>query len=127
MVGMRFYNGSYDSLLKKKRAFDFDQESNVYILPEANNTYDRNAIMVSDGRRKVGSIAAVEAAELRVIFEKMRAETGYDEVLVAKLSWAEPVRTSYEADRFKKAGSLRLRVIGRVHERLARKFEETQA
>lgn len=121
IVGMRFYPGSYDSLIKSIRTRD-ETERFMFIVPEVNNTTDSNAIMLSDGRKKIGSVAASEAAVLRRVFEKWRAERGYDEVVVVQFKYPPSVDTAYDVENFKRLGSFGVKGIYRVHERLARKF-----
>ena len=118
---MRFYPGSYDSLIKSIRTRD-ETERFMFIVPEVNNATDSNAIMLSDGRKKIGSVAASEAAVLRRVFEKWRAERGYDEVVVVQFKYPPSVDTTYDVENFKRLGSFGVKGIYRVHERLARKF-----
>lgn len=118
---MRFYDGAYDSLIKSAK-LPTGSERFMFIVPEVGNAKDVNAVMLSNGKRKVASIAAEEAAVLRKLFEGWREETGYDEVIVVDFARQPRVNTTFEVEHFKRLGSIKVKGLYRVHERLARKF-----
>jgi len=120
---MRFYDGAHDELIKLAKAATYE-EPYMFILPEVNNTTDPNAVMLSNGRRKIGSVAAGEAGKLRRIFAEWRHEMDFDEVLVVDFVRTPIVHTAYDCDNFKHVASIKVRGIYRVHERLARKFAQ---
>lgn len=120
---MRFYDGSFDALIKAaKEPSGFPEEKMLFILPEVNNRVDSNAIMLSNGKQKLGSVAAIEAAKLRGMFDRWKREKGYDEVVVATFKYTPFLNTATEIADFRRRGSIVLTGVLRVHERLARKF-----
>lgn len=94
----------------------------MFIVPEVGNSKDVNAIMLSNGKQKLASIAASEAPALKALFEAWRSARGYDEVIVVDFVSQPMVNTTWEADNFKRLGSFKVKGTHRVHERLARKF-----
>ncbi len=124
IVGMRFYPGSFDSLANSvstvKRSTEF--YGFMFIVPEVNNASDVNAVMLHDGKQKIGSVSSVEAPALKRMFERWRSECGYSEVVVARFSQLPDLNTQYELENFKRLGSLKVDGMYRVNERLARKY-----
>jgi len=121
LVGMRFYDGSYDSLIRSARQ-PVKSHRLMFLVPEVDNKQDVNAVMLSNGRQKIASIAAAEAPMLKALFERWRREKGYDEVIVVDFVCTPSVETQWEVNSFKRLGSIKVKGLYRVHERLARKF-----
>ena len=121
VVGMRFYEGSYDSLIRSIRQ-PVKSHRRLFLVPEVDNKHDVNAVMLSNGCRKIASVAAAEAPKLKALFEKWRCEKGYDEVIVVDFVYTPSVETQWEVNNFKRLGSIKVKGLYRVHERLARKF-----
>jgi hypothetical protein len=117
---MRFYTGSHEYLHKASSTRDiFDQF--LYLVPEVNNQYDVNTIMLHNGKQKLGSVEAHSAAPIRQLMEKWKNEGGSGEdVVVCSMD------SFYDSglQEFKHRGSLKVRGMYRVNERLARKFSK---
>lgn len=105
------------------------KERKLFLVPELNNSYDINAVMLSNGERKLGYVSASEAPILRKIFERWRNEKNFDEVIVVEPIY-NPCAVVYDDDycllaetrRFKDLRSIKFRAVHRINERLARKF-----
>lgn len=117
---MRFYKGAHDYIHKVGQISDvFDQC--LYLVPEPNNQYDSNAVMLHNGKIKLGSVEASDAARLRLLFQQWKNENGGgnggEDVVVVKLD-----RITVDPQTFAFTGSIKIRGMYRVNERLARKF-----
>jgi len=121
IVGMRFYKDSYESLIRAAK-IPTHEERFLFLVPEVNNGTDVNAVMLHDGKKKLGSVAAGEAPVLKGLFESWKAERGHDEVVVLTFRNQPNVDSQYMIDNFKRLGSIKVRGLYRVNERLARKF-----
>lgn len=93
----------------------------LYLVPEPKNQYDSNAVMLHNGKMKLGSVEASDAARLRRMLQEWKNENGGgiegDDVVVVKLE-----RISIDPQTFAFTGSIKVRGMYRVNERLARKF-----
>jgi hypothetical protein len=117
---MRFYTGAHDYLHKAGKMSDaFDQC--LYLVPEQSNKYDSNAVMLHNGKQKLGSVEANDAAKVRHLLDKWKNENcggiAGEDVIVVK---CDPMYIDPQTFAFK--GSIKVRGMYRVNERLARKF-----
>jgi len=120
IVGMRFYPGAFEYLKEASRRRDvFDQH--LYLVADVTNKHDCNAVMLHNGKQKLGSVNALQATALRKVFAKWRAEPDSpgDEVIVCRVD-----RIDYTAEDFKFVGSIVVHGKHRVSERLARKYAD---
>ena len=115
---MRFYKGAHEELLATSRK-DVEEQL-LFLVPEVDNNYDINAVMLHNGKQKLGSVTATEAPKLKHMLQQWREENGgKDDVVVCRM-W----RVDHNLDYFKLAGSITVRGVHRVNERLARKFSD---
>ncbi len=116
---MRFYAGAQEYLPKAGQYHDvFDQF--LYLVPEVDNKYDVNAVMLHNGKQKLGSVEAKDAAKLKRLLTDWRDQnrSNTDDVIVVRMD-----TLSHEnLNDFKFRGSITVRGMHRVNERLARKF-----
>jgi hypothetical protein len=116
---MRFYKGSHEYLHKVNEITDvFDQF--LFLVPEVDNVHDINAVMLHNGHKKLGSVEARSAAAIkRLMVEWQNAsDSRSEDIVVCRI---EPTYRSSLED-FKYRGSITVRGMYRVNERLARKF-----
>jgi hypothetical protein len=119
IVGMRFYAGAHDIIHKASKEKDvFDQC--LYLVAEKDNKYDTNAVMLHNGKMKLGSVEKNDAAKVKRLLAKWLDENGgdrNDDVVVVRCSYI-----GTDPSTFAFAGSVQVRGMYRVNERLARKF-----
>ena len=123
---MRFYKNqatgstAHDYLHAVEKLPDaFDQC--LYLVPEQSNQYDSNAVMLHNGKMKLGSVEAGDAAKVRQLLDKWKRDNGGgitgEDVIVVR---CDPMYIDPQTFAFK--GSIKVRGMYRVNERLARKF-----
>lgn len=113
IVGMRFYPGAFKALWEASKS---ERSQHLYLVAEVDNNYDINAVMLHNGKQKLGSVTAIQAPSIKRLMKKMRDETGSDAVIVCTI-----VTHQSFAD-FSSRGSLTIQGKYSVNERLARKF-----
>jgi hypothetical protein len=119
IVGMRFH-GDAIRLIDKIKSESSSLRQCLYLVPEVGNQYDKNAVMLHDGKRKLGYVSREFASTIRPVLEQWKRQnednqTG-DDVVVCTLvnsGW-----NSHESTTF-------VTGIFRVNERVARKFSDT--
>lgn len=109
---MRFYEGAHEYLFKALKLRSYQQC--VYLVPEVDNKYDSNAVMLHNGKQKLGSVSATEAPAIKRLLESY----GKNNVLIC--SYATGWDMNFES--FKRLGSISVWSTEIVNERLARKF-----
>lgn len=116
---MRFYPGAHDYLLKASRKADyFDQH--LYLVAEFDNEYDKNAVMLHNGKQKLGSVNATQSPAIkRLLAEWIDGPRG-DFVVVCKMDRIQ----TYDEVNFPYVGSITVYGKHRVNERLARKYAD---
>lgn len=115
---MRFYSGAHEVLLNTSKQKVDDQL--LFLVAEVDNNHDINAVMLHNGKQKLGSVTATEAPRLKQMLQKWRdSNDGKDDVVVCRM-W----RIDHSLDYFKNMGSISVRGVHRVNERLARKFSD---
>lgn len=119
IVGMRFYSGAHDYIHDASRQDVLEQC--LYLVPERDNKYDVNAVMLHNGRKKLGSVEANDAAKVKRLLQQWKSENGGgiegEDVIVVRCD-SVPI----DAKTFEFKGSVQVRGMYRVNERLARKF-----
>jgi len=120
IVGIGYSNGA-SSLYRASQGKE-KYERFLFLIPEPSNTVDPNAVMIHDGKRKLGYVSAAEAPKIRVLFDRWKAEDGFDSVIVCDIGWM----SDYTYQQLKKTYTAKVTGIARVHERPARKFAGRQ-
>jgi hypothetical protein len=118
-VGLKFYEGAFDSLYRASQIRETEQKC-LFLVAEADNPHDPNAVMLHDGKRKLGSVERTEAAYLKSLLVKWAKESGKDDVIVASIGYMG----SSEIASMKYNGYCHVDGLYRVNERLARKFAD---
>jgi len=113
---MRFYQGAHEYLFGAAKLGHYEQC--LYLVPEVDNNHDINAVMLHNGKNKLGSVSASEAPALRQLFKMLRNRDGFDSVLICKMQIFIPGPLRL----FKEVGSFVVTSNEIVNERLARKF-----
>lgn len=113
---MKYYKGAHDRIIEASRRAPKDQC--LFLVPDVNNKFDQDAVMLHDGVHKLGHIAAHECAAVRKFLDKEALDQGQDAVLVVTV----PPITN---DSFNWSTSFNVKVVGIVYERIARKFAPT--
>jgi len=129
---MRFYKGAHDYLHTVGREVRDTEEQCLYLVPEASNEFDSNAVMLHNGKIKLGSVAAESAAKVRRIMADWKAESAKkaaaagakhpewaDDVIVVRMA---PISSTKQD--FAHVASLKVYGKYRINERLARKFSD---
>lgn len=116
IVGMRFYKGAHEYLYSIKDKDIKDQC--LYLVPELDNDADINAIMLRNGKQKLGSVSASQAPYLKKLFQNWQNDnSGSNDVIVCEMRIFD-----HGLDFFRRTGSISVKGVYRVNERLARKF-----
>ena len=113
---MKYYTGAHERIIEASRRAPENQC--LFLVPDVNNKFDKDAVMLHDGVQKLGHIAAEECAAVRRFLEKEALSRGQDAVLVA---YVPPIKS----DSFQWSTSFNVKVVGIVYERIARKFAPT--
>jgi hypothetical protein len=119
IVGMRFYAGAHEYLHKAGQHQDvFDQC--LFFVPVVDNMFDVNSVMLHNGKKKLGSVEAKDAARIKRLLDEWRIEnpTHIEDVIVVRMDY---LHNQGLAD-FKYRGSITVRGMYRINERFARKF-----
>lgn len=111
---MRFYQGAHDYLLSQRWVADYE-DKRLFLVPEVNNQYDSNAIMLHNGKQKLGSVSAEDASKLRLLFEKNK-----DRVLVCNMDSF----SGYDKSQFSRLASIKVYPKQWADERPARKYAD---
>lgn len=116
---MRFYPGAHDYIHRASKEDVLYQC--LYLVAERDNKYDVNAVMLHNGKKKIGSVEVNDAAKVKRILHEWNVQNGGgiegDDVIVVRCD-AMPI----DAKTFEFKGSVQVRGMYRVNERLARKF-----
>lgn len=115
VVGMRFYPGAFDRLIAASKK-PTDMQS-LFLVQEFDNEHDAHAVMLHDGKMKLASVSASDAPAIRRLLDNT------NDVVVCSMSYVPKSQTSD----FKYTGSIKVRGLGRVNERLARKFADVES
>lgn len=121
IVGIQYSQG-FSSLYRASQAKE-KLERFLFLIPDVANKHDRNAVMIHDGKRKLGYVAAVQAPRVRALFDRWKVEDGFDSVIVCDIGWMSNV--TYEF--LKKSSTTEVTGLARVHERAARKYAAKQS
>lgn len=116
IVGMRHHSGSFDKIIAASARPVQDQR--LFLVRDVNNKFDENAVMLHDGKGKLGYVCAAEALKVRRIIDELTKAGGQDHVLVVKHA---PVRRPGD---FSWCTSTSVTAVGHVYERIARKFAQ---
>ena len=114
IVGMRFYQGAHDYLLAQRWVSEYE-DKRLFLVPEVNNRYDTNAIMLHNGKQKLGSVSAEDAARLRPLFDANK-----DQVLVCNMDSF----SGYDKSQFSRLASIKVYPKQWADERPARKYAD---
>lgn len=120
---MRFHDGSFESLARAAKVREAKAQC-LFLVADVNNPKDENAVMLHDGVRKLGYVAATQAPAVKAILEGWKRESGNDEVAV--VTFGEYVSTTATPRYFQQLGNIKMRGVYRVNERFARKFATKQ-
>ena len=113
---MRHYKDSFDTIIAASKRPAKDQC--LFLVADVGNKFDANAVMLHDGRVKLGYVAASEAAKVKGILTSLASEHGQDQVIVVTVP---PVKN--EGD-FSWSTSISVKAVGYVYERVARKHAQ---
>lgn len=95
----------------------------LYLVADIKNAHDVNAVMLSDGKRKLGSVAGTEALEIRDMLDDWLCEVGTDDVITVCIDANFKLNSRYPGT--ERGGSvIRVTGFGRINERIARKFSD---
>lgn len=119
VVGLKYYPTAFDSI-KRASAIREKAEKCLFIVAEEDNPHDPNAVMLHDGKTKLGSVQREQARDIRDLLAKWKKDRGYDEVVVVTIPWMGPNNLA----QMKYDGFVKVTGIYRVNERLARKFAD---
>lgn len=84
----------------------------LFLVADVHNKFDKNAVMLHDGVKKLGNVVAAQAPAIRKLLDDAAIEHGQDQVIVMYLG---------ELGNQPNWSSLTLQGIGMVYERVARK------
>lgn len=113
---MRHHKDSFDKIIAASKRPVKDQC--LFLVPDVGNKFDSNAVMLHDGKVKLGYVAAGEAAKVKAILTQLAAEHGQDQVIVVTVP-----RVKNEGD-FSWSTSINVKAVGYVYERVARKHAQ---
>lgn len=113
LVGMRFYDGAGEYLRQAAKRTDVEQR--VFLLRDANNPYDDNAVMAHNGKQKLAHVSRHEAKKVCEVLDELKAAMGGDQVLLLSIPSSE-VTGNY--------ASVQGTAIGFCAERPARKYSQ---
>jgi hypothetical protein len=113
IVGMRHHANSFDKIIAASSRPVHEQL--LFLVPDVNNRFDKNAVMLHDGQNKLGYVAAREVPQVKEIIDELSKQAGQDQVLVVEV---QPVINPRD---FSWSSSFNARVVGAVYERIARK------
>lgn len=117
---MRFYPGAHSYLHKASQRRDTLDQC-LYLVAEVDNKYDVNAVMLHNGKMKLGSVNATDTAKIKRLlneWHQQNAKAGED-VIVCR---CDAIYIDPQTFGFK--GSVQVHGMHRVNERLARKFSD---
>lgn len=109
---MRHYDDAFNRIIEMSKLPK--ERQRFFLVREPTNPYDKNAVMLHDGVRKLGHVAATEAIRINKIIQKLVADTNNEQVLIATI---KP-----KTEEFRWVSSFSFEIIGHVYERYARKF-----
>lgn len=113
---MRHHRGSFDAIIAASKRPERDQR--LFLVPDLGNKFDENAVMLHNGKVKLGYVAAGEAVKVKQVLTDLTKERGQDQVIVVTLP---PVKR--EGD-FSWSSSITVKGVGFVYERIARKHAQ---
>jgi hypothetical protein len=121
IVGIGYSQGA--SSLYRASQVKEKLERFLFLIPDVANKHDANAVMIHDGKRKLGYVAASEAPRVRALFDRWRAEDGFDSVVVCDIGWM----SDHSYAHLKRTNTAEVTGLARVHERAARKYAAKQS
>ena len=121
IVGTRFYPGAHEYLYKVSRFVRETEEKCLYLVPEINNQHDSNAVMLHNGKMKLGNVAVELAPQVRSMLTAWAKESGSEDVVACTL---QEVQWNVDLLTFKQQAAHNVQGRYRVNERMARKFSD---
>jgi hypothetical protein len=118
IVGMRHHGAAFDKIIAASKRPAKDQC--LFLVADVNNKFDANAVMLHNGKVKLGYVAAAEAARVKAVLDDLSKASGQDHVLVVKHA---EVRRPGD---FSWCTATNVTAVGHVYERIARKFAQKQ-
>lgn len=119
---MRFYKGAHDYLFEASKKEWYDQH--LYLVAEADNKHDTMAVMLHNGKQKLGSVSSTESTAIRHLFAVWKAQgvavgrgPRDDDVVVCSID-----KMGIDPVTFEFKGNVVVHGKYRVNERLARKY-----
>lgn len=118
IVGMKYYEGNqaFDRITESSQRPVEDQL--LFLVQDVHNKFDKNAVMLHDGSRKLGHVVQAEAIAIRALLDRVGSERGQDQVIIVTLP------KILNKDAFKWSSSFNVKGIGMVYERIARKHAQ---
>lgn len=114
---MRFYTGAHKALWEASKKSATGMQQHLYLVAEVDNNHDINAVMLHNGKQKLGSVTSIQAAAIKQLLQGMRDKAGNDQVVVCFVD-----RIYESVEDFAYRGSITIHGKYSVNERLARKF-----
>jgi hypothetical protein len=119
IVGMKYYerNQAFDRIVEASTRRTVDQL--LFLVQDVNNPFDKDAVMLHDGVKKLGHVAAPEASAIKKFLDEIGIERNQNHVIVVSM---QPIASK---DAFKWSTSFNVQGIGMIYERIARKYAQT--
>lgn len=113
---MRFYKGAHDYLLKASREKNIEDQ-HLYLVAEVDNEHDICAVMLHNGKQKLGSVTAAAAPAIKRLLMEWKAEAkGAGDVVVCSM------QKVWDVKNFTYRGAITVHGKYRVNEQLAHAF-----
>lgn len=110
---MKYYTDAHDRIIEASNREASDQC--LFLVADVHNQYDKAAVMLHNGVQKLGHVAASECDAVRRYLTRESEAHGQDVVLVVHVP-------AIKDDSFLWDTSFKVKAVGVVHERVARKF-----
>lgn len=127
---MRFYPEALSTLQKIMKTVDCTKQC-LYLVADPKNKHSTNAVMLHDGKRKLGSVSEDDAWTVRMVLDRWDNESGNAKELATKngiIDRKYPFVAACCIDAISSTtidnGYIRVSGFNKVDERLARKFSD---
>lgn len=110
---MKYYKNAQQLIIEASHR-DANEQC-LFLVSDVGNKFDSHAVMLHNGRQKLGHVSSAECSEIRKFLDEESKKQGRDVVLIVHVN-------PLHRDGFYWQSSFNVSAVGIVYERYARKY-----
>jgi hypothetical protein len=119
VVGMRYYSGAHQFLWNINNT-SVPEDRCLFLVADVANTHDKNAVMLHNGKQKLGNVRREDAPRIKNLLDKWKQESGYE--MVIAVNYLHHRGNTFAE--FTAKLDMAFRGLFKINERTARKFSK---